>query len=244
VFRPFCIIGTSSPFQNGWVLAAVIFFARSVTFWLLRGIYLKASGNLHLIESTDHELMLLVGKGQPQQMAELFARHHVKLYNFFRKRGNSPPASEDLVQDTFIRMLRYAASYRDSGKFVAWMYQIARNAAADSPSDTRYEDISDDAVLAALPVDTRNDPELLQSAYETGQQLQRALLRLPPDKRELVLLGRIRELNSDDLAQLFACSPSVIKVRLHRALLLLRKYFDEERQGHTPARFNPVREPV
>jgi DNA-directed RNA polymerase specialized sigma24 family protein len=72
----------------------------------------------------------------------------------------------------------------------------------------------------------------LQGDHETGQQLQRALLRLPQDKRELVLLGRVRELGSEDLAQLFACSPSVIKVRLHRTLLLLRKYFDEERQCH------------
>ncbi len=176
--------------------------------------------------------MLLVGKGQPQQMAELFARHHLKLYNFFRKLGSAPASSEDLVQETFIRMLRYAGSYKETGKFVAWMYQVARNAAADSFSDVQFEDITEEAVLAEIPGDSLNDPALLQGEHETGQQLQRALLRLPQDKRELVLLGRIRELGSEDLAQLFACTPPVIKVRLHRALLLLRKYFDEERQCH------------
>jgi RNA polymerase sigma-70 factor (ECF subfamily) len=176
--------------------------------------------------------MLLVGTGQPQQMTELFARHHLKLYNFFRKLGNSLPASEDLVQETFIRMLRYAGSYKDSGKFISWMYQVARNAAADSFSTTQFEDITEETVLAEIPGDTLSNPEQLQSEHETGQQLQRALLRLAPDKRELVLLGRIRELGSEDLAQLFGCNPAVIKVRLHRALLLLRKYFDEERQCH------------
>lgn len=183
-------------------------------------------------ELTDHELMLLVGAGQPQQMAQLFARHHLKLYNFFRKLGNSRQSSEDLAQDTFIRMLRYASSYKDTGKFMAWMYQVARNAAADSFSDIQHEDITDDAVLATIAGDNRDDPELLQSEHEINQQLQRALLRLPQDKRELILLGRIRELGNEDLAQLFDCSPSVIKVRLHRALVQLRNYFDEERRCH------------
>ena len=185
---------------------------------------------MHLPELTDHELMLLVGKGEPQQLAELFARHHRKLYNFFRKLGNASHASEDLVQETFIRMLRYAGSYKETGQFVAWMYQIARNAAADGYNNVQCEDITDEAVLAEVPPHTMNDPELLQSAHETGQQLQRALLRLPQEKRELVLLSRIRELKSEDLARLFECSPSVIKVRLHRSLLQLREYFEEDRQ--------------
>ena len=185
-----------------------------------------------LPEITDHVLMLLVGKGQPQQLAVLFERHHLRLYNFFRKLGSSPATSEDLVQETFIRMLRYAGSYKETGQFVGWMYQIARNATADCRSDSEYDDITDEAVQAELPAHTLNDPELLQSAHETGQQLQRALLRLPREKRELVLLSRISEFNNEDLARLFACSQSAIKVRLHRSLLLLREYFDEERQDH------------
>jgi RNA polymerase sigma-70 factor (ECF subfamily) len=175
--------------------------------------------------------MLLVAKGQPQQLATLFGRHHRKLYNFFRKLGNPQHSSEDLVQETFMRMLRYAGSYKETGQFVAWMYQIARNAGADSYRNMHCEDIADEAVLAEIPAHTQEDPELLQGEFETGQQLQRALLRLPQEKRELVLLGRVRELRSEDLAQSFGCSPAVIKVRLHRCLLLLREYFEEERQG-------------
>jgi RNA polymerase sigma factor (sigma-70 family) len=174
--------------------------------------------------------MLLVGKGEPQQLAVLFTRHHRKLYNFFRKLGNTPPLSEDLVQETFMRMLRYAGSYRETGQFVPWMYQVARNTAADSFSDREFEDIEEEAVLAEIPPDNANDPAHLQSAQESEMQLQRALLRLPQDSRELVLLSRMRELGSEDLARLFACSQSAVKVRLHRSLRLLREYFDEERQ--------------
>lgn len=219
-------------FRNHLRRKAYIFFGNNVTFEPSPSIYTQSTWKAHLPELTDHELMLLVSTGKPQQLAELFTRHHRKLYNFFRKLGNSPVVSEDLVQETFIRMLRYASSYKESGQFIPWMYQVARNSAADNFSDKEYEDITDEAVLAEIPAQPLNNPELLQAEVETGQQLQRALLRLPHDKRELVLLSRIRELGSADLAQLFACSQSVIKVRLHRSLLLLREYFDEERQGH------------
>lgn len=183
-------------------------------------------------ELTDHELMLLVGAGEPQQLAELFARHHRKMYNFFRKLGNSVPASEDLVQESFMRMLKYAGTYKPSGRFITWMYQIARNTAADNFGSTDFEDISEEAVLAQIPPHTLDDPEQLHDTSEINCQLQRALLRLPHDKRELILLSRIRELGNDDLAKLFACSPTVIKVRLHRSLHLLREYFDQERQNN------------
>ena len=186
---------------------------------------------MSLQDLTDHDLMLLVGDGQPRQLATLFTRHHGKLYNFFRKLGNAQHASEDLVQETFMRMLRYAGSYKDTGQFVPWMFQIARNAAADSYSGIHSEDITDDAVLAEVPVQENESPEQLHSEYETAQHLQHALLRLSPEKRELVLLSRVRELRSEDLAKLFGCTASVVKVRLHRSLLQLREYFEEERQG-------------
>ena len=63
---------------------------------------------------------------------------------------------------------------------------------------------------------------------ELDVRLARALQRLPADKRELVLLSRVRQLSLADLAQLFACSVPAIKVRLHRSLRQLRDYFDEE----------------
>lgn len=172
--------------------------------------------------------MLQVRAGQPERLAELFARHHLKLFNFFRKLGNSRSGSEDLVQDTFLRMLKYASSYQEARSFMPWMFQIARNAAADAGREAGCGRKQDGDHLEDLAADSHGDPEMLHAFADTEKKLQQALMRLPRDKRELVLLSRVQQLGNDDLSKLFGCSSSAIKVRLHRSLALLREYFDDD----------------
>jgi RNA polymerase sigma-70 factor (ECF subfamily) len=180
-----------------------------------------------LSDQTDHELMVQTGKSSPEPLAILFDRHHVRLFNFFRKLGHSRPASEDLVQDTFLRMLRFAAGYRDTGRFMAWMYQIARHAAADAGGKHSRAPTCE-TELDELPGDASTDPERQHELHDTEQRLLRALQRLPPERRELVLLSRVKELTTEDLARLFDCSSAAVKVRLHRSLQQLREHFADD----------------
>src|SRR3982751_3450029 len=62
---------------------------------------------------SDHELMLAVRAGD------------------VRRLGAQPSASEDLVQIVFYRILKYRHTYRDEGKFSAWIYHLARKVSAD-----------------------------------------------------------------------------------------------------------------
>src|SRR5690606_7175346 len=96
----------------------------------------RKSGKQPLTASDDHELMLAVRDGRINDLAELFKRHHVAVYNFFRRLGHARSDAEDLVQETFLRMLRYASGYVADGHFGAWMYRIARNVAADAWAKT------------------------------------------------------------------------------------------------------------
>src|SRR5215470_5016737 len=99
--------------------------------------------------STDESLMLAVRNGELDQFAVLFERHHDRLFSFFYRMTADPPASEDLTQDVFFRMLKYRSSFGEDSDFRAWMYQIARNVRADHfrkrmaeaelPGDTRAE---------------------------------------------------------------------------------------------------------
>jgi RNA polymerase sigma factor (sigma-70 family) len=184
-----------------------------------------------LPEATDEELMRRAAAQGPEALALLFDRHHRKLFTFFVKLGHPRANAEDLVQDSFVRMLRYAASFRSDAKFLPWMYQLARNAAADAWRGRAREELHDDAALDALAVAAPDDPHSAQSLRETEQRLQRALLMLPRDKRELVLLSRVRQLDNDDLARLFGCSVNAVKVRLHRSLGELRACFDALENG-------------
>lgn len=185
-------------------------------------------------EPSDEALMQQAAQKRPQAMALLFDRHHRKLFTFFVKLGHARSGGEDLVQETFLRMLRYAGSFRDGARFTPWMYQIARNAAADAYHARPREEPHDHETLDGLASNVAEGPEAAHDLGELEHRLQRALLKLPRDKRELVLLSRVRQLSTEDLAGLCGCSTTAVKVRLHRSLEELRGHFDALEQAAPP----------
>src|SRR5262252_3551721 len=82
-------------------------------------------------QRTDEELMVAVREGRLDQLEPLFSRYRESLYDFFSRLTGNRVASEDLVQEVFVRILKYRESYRETNRFVTWMYQIGRNARAD-----------------------------------------------------------------------------------------------------------------
>lgn len=178
--------------------------------------------------ASDEDLIRAAAEKRSDAMAILFDRHHRRLFTYFVKLGQARSIGEDLVQETFLRMLRYAGSFRAGARFTPWMYQIARNVAADTFNTRPREQAHDHEALEHLaPVaEVTEGPDAAHSLGELEQRLQRALLMLPREKRELVLLSRVRQLSTEDLAGLFGCSANAVKVRLHRSLEELRSHFD------------------
>ena len=81
----------------------------------------------------DEDLMLQVRNGEAEMLGVLFDRYQAPLFNFYTKMTQDRAMSEDLVQDVFVRILRYRQTYRPGTPFRTWMYQIARNARLDRP---------------------------------------------------------------------------------------------------------------
>ncbi|HTR00974.1 MAG TPA: RNA polymerase sigma factor [Candidatus Acidoferrum sp.] len=197
-------------------------------------------------EPTDHALMQQVAAGNSGRLALLFDRYQKRLFNFFLRLGFAHTTSDDLVQDTFLRVLRHAGSYRGDGFFVGWLFQIARNVAANHwHQQADWQALEDDEDLQ-LPVAFEHEPAALHEQAALERRLRRALLRLPRDSRELVLLARLKELSGEELAQLFGCSVSAVKVRLHRALIELRRHFDAVNESgmQVEAKSHECRNPV
>lgn len=170
-------------------------------------------------ERTDTELMVAVGRGELSLLAELFDRHHLRLFNFFMRQTARRDASEDLVQESFFRMLKYRTTYRAEASFAVWMYRIARNVLADRWRRTAPTDPLEVAHEIEAPGSSPYDDARL------GQEvtmLRTALLSLPRDRRELIALVRYEALRYDEIAELLDCSVGAVKVRTHRALAELR----------------------
>src|SRR5579863_7420762 len=80
--------------------------------------------------ASDTELMVSVRDGDLVKLGVLFERHQVGLFNFFLRLTGSRQLSDDLVQEVFIRILKYRKTFRQPGEFRPWLYKLARNAVA------------------------------------------------------------------------------------------------------------------
>jgi RNA polymerase sigma factor (sigma-70 family) len=166
---------------------------------------------------SDSDLMRDVSGGRTTALATLFERHHARLYRYCVRMTGDRHASEDLVQDVFMRILRYRDSFRDELGFVPWMFGIARNACLSHLSRSKLDRRGDQS-LEDLPADA--GPE-----DERAELVRRALGALPVERREVLLLSRYELKSYEEIAAVLGCSVGAVKVRAHRALKELRERY-------------------
>jgi RNA polymerase sigma-70 factor, ECF subfamily len=178
-------------------------------------------------KATDSELMREVRSGRTSALAALFERHHARVFRFCLRMTGDRHTSEDLVQDVFMKMLKYRRTFRGDLGFAPWMFRIARNSCADylrktSTNALVYEDVeqhlADDADQAAK---ARVEHE------ERSDLVRRALLALPVQGREVLVLSRYEFKTYEEIAGALGCSVGAVKVRAHRALKQLREAYLE-----------------
>ena len=187
----------------------------------------KGSNDVNLY--SDNKLMEDVKEGKVEKMAVLFEKHHVPLFNFFMRLTGNRNISEDLVQEVFMRMLKYRVTYQGRSKFTLWMYQIARNAHIDFLRKKKN----------ALPLDEQwNEPVTSEASpaekLEGGQEVQllrQALAQLPLKKREVLILSRYQNLKYKEIAELMDCHIGTVKAHVHRAIKELGKIYFELQGG-------------
>jgi RNA polymerase sigma-70 factor (ECF subfamily) len=179
---------------------------------------------------TDEALMTAVRDGDLAKLGLLFERYHAQLFDFLGWMTGDRTAAEDLVQDIFVRILKYRATYRDGGSFETWLYRIARNARADY-FRTRQPLEALDGEAMQRPEPGLNPARRLEADRDRAR-LTRALLQLREDKRELIVLARYRGMSHDQIAGLLGVEPGAIKVRIHRALRELRDIFLQLSDGN------------
>jgi len=171
-------------------------------------------------QRSDIELMTAVRDGDVATLGVLFDRYHVRLYNFFVRHTNRRDASEDLVQDVFLRMLKYRQTYRGDAPFTVWMYQLAKNAASDWFKKWKQEFPLDDEVERQR--DTEPLPSEAREQAEEHEILRKALANISEEKREVLLMSRFEGLKYEEIGRILKSPVGTIKARVHFALKDLR----------------------
>jgi RNA polymerase sigma-70 factor (ECF subfamily) len=171
----------------------------------------------------DETVMLEVRDGQVARLSVLFERHHRALFNFFYRLTGSRTAAEDLVQEVFLRLLKYRHTYNPKTSFVAWLYQVARNAHIDTLRSAKPEMAWTEDMPEPVSADTQQDERLRRE--QEAVLVRRAMAALPPDKRELLVLSRYQNLPYDQIGEIVGCEVGAVKTRVYRAVRALATAF-------------------
>ena len=166
--------------------------------------------------------MQAVRDGDVSRLGPLFERYHVPLFDFLSRVTGDRTAAEDLVQDIFMRVLKYRSTFR-GGSFETWLFSIARNARADY--FRRQRPIGPLGEEEMERPETGPGPARQLEVDRELVQLRRALMRLPEDKRELLVLARYHNMKYEQIAELLGIEVGAVKVRVHRAVRELRDIF-------------------
>jgi RNA polymerase sigma-70 factor (ECF subfamily) len=169
--------------------------------------------------------MMRVRNGHTYELGILFERHHERLLTHLRRMTGDRAASEDLVQEVFVRMLRFRESFRgEGGGFSGWMYTLAHNVCMDY--FRRGARRGEQALPDREPPIEEPGPHDQAEKSQSIAILRRALLMLPEDKREVLLLRRFGFKKFGEIAEILGCPVGTVKVRAHRAIRELREIYE------------------
>jgi RNA polymerase sigma-70 factor (ECF subfamily) len=189
-------------------------------------------------------LIARVLAGETQLFHELIRPVERAVYVMILMLLRSETDAEDVTQETFIKIYRNLHNFRGDSKFSTWALSIARNEGlgwlrkrASRPEEP-LEPVLDESrgdFTPALLTDWREVPPEALERKELRAFLCRAIMSLPPIYREVVQLRDIDELDVQETAEVLGITPGSVKVRLHRARIMLQKELVPVLKGFAPA---------
>lgn len=192
-------------------------------------------------DSRDEVLMLRFAEGEVAAFEELLRRHRLGVFRFALHILGSREEAEDVLQETFVRVIKSRVRYRATAKFTTWLYRIARNICIDFRRRKTYrnehslegDEREDDS---AAPQREFADPQTLGVAIphrfalvgEVGLAIQDLVAQLPPAQQEVFLMRQELGLGFLEISRIVGCPKNTAKSRMRYALEFLRIRLQEK----------------
>jgi RNA polymerase sigma-70 factor (ECF subfamily) len=203
--------------------------------------------NPRLQRGKESELIAAILAGDTQLYHELTLPYERSVYMMSLSYMKNEKEAEDVAQEAFIKAFRNLGAFRGDSKFSTWLIAIALNEARSMLRQKTTMlivslDEPQNEVMSASPAllrDWRELPSDVVEREEIWKLLQQAVEKLPNIYQQVFLLRDLEELNVNDTAQILDISTSLVKVRLHRARMMLRRLLAPKlSNGRTPIRNN------
>ena len=159
----------------------------------------------------------------PLSWEEVARTHGRKIYNFAYRLTGNPDDAADLAQEVLLRVKRGLAGYQP-GSFEGWLWRITRNAFLDDVRRKKRRPTSalPESLDRCSALSTPSADEVLAS-IRLGENVQNALLGLPYDFREAVVMCDVIGLSYDEIALASAVPVGTVRSRIHRGRKMMRE---------------------
>jgi RNA polymerase sigma-70 factor (ECF subfamily) len=191
------------------------------------------------VDDSDEGLMLRYRGGEVRAFELLLARHRRAIYNFILRSVLDPARAEDLLQETFLRVIKGSGDYERQAKFTTWLYKIARNLCIDASRrdkhrraqslDAPLDADEGSATLLDVTADRKQPVDRAVIDKQLGERIQEAVDALPEEQREVFVLSEVSGLKFREIAEIVGCSENTAKSRMRYAVEKLREALDEYR---------------
>lgn len=190
------------------------------------------------MRSDLNQAIALLKKADPASVQAALQLLQGTVFSFSMKVCGHREDAEDTMQDVLVSSLPHLAKINDPRALSVWLYTAARNRCWRNRKRHSYrrsvalEDLMpNDAELARLLASATATPEEQTLHQEDHQMVHAAVLELPPAYRMVLVLHDMEELDTDEVAAVLGLKPGTVRVRLHRARLLLRQEMDKKLRG-------------
>ena len=177
---------------------------------------------IKLEKLTDEELILSFQEGDERSYNEIIRRYKDRLVNFVYRYTGSFDDSQDIVQDTFIKVYISKHLYKEIAKFSTWIYTIAINLAKTRIiKKNRFKifslsDVYDDEDKDFDIPDEAYSPETEVNSKMMDKHIQKALLKISENYRKLVILRDVEEFSYEEICEMTGLPMGTVKSRINR----------------------------
>ena len=183
---------------------------------------------------TDQEVVARAREGRETAYRELIRRYERPVFSIIYRMVRDRELSEDLAQETFIKVLNAIDSYDPSYKFSSWIFKIAHNNTVDHIRKKRVKTLSLDGsphartseeaeATSFTAVDTAENPEEYTQSQQVGAEIEAAIQTLRPAYREAILLWHVEARPYDEIAEIMDLPLGTVKTYIHRGRKELRE---------------------
>ena len=166
---------------------------------------------------TEPELVRRLRAGEPGAFDEIYLALNVRLLTFLVRLTRDRQVAEDLLEETWLRLVTHAGRLRPDTRLVPWLFTVARNLHVSYCRSRMIEDLHAGALIGLWPFGSmRPSPFEETAGHELERRLEAAIASLPERLREAVLLVAIEGIQAKEAAAICGTTPEAMRQRVSR----------------------------